>query len=241
MFKIRRAVWGLAILLPVASAQAGDFSTLEPLGFSADGSVFAFEEYGIQDGSGFPYANRFYIDTAKDDFVPGGSMRIRSDNEDTELDAIRAQAKAKGELIIPDATLAATPGYIAGVNTVTELSADPHRIVVYPRPFLPTPDTPIEFRIEEVQMTPPQNCEGVGDISGFRLIRIDAAPGGQTSLIHEDTAVPASRNCPQGYRIGQVLTYHPEFGEPVFAVMIAVRSMGFEGPDYRWIAVTGKL
>jgi hypothetical protein len=40
-------------------AQAGDAAKLDILGFSKDGGVFAFEEYGVQDGSGFPYANRF--------------------------------------------------------------------------------------------------------------------------------------------------------------------------------------
>ena len=49
---------------PAASARAGDVAELEILGFSDDGGVFAFEEYGVQDGSGFPYANRYYIDTA---------------------------------------------------------------------------------------------------------------------------------------------------------------------------------
>ena len=51
----------LIILLGVFSleASAGDTATPQVLGFSADGKVFAFEEYGIQDGSGFPYANRF--------------------------------------------------------------------------------------------------------------------------------------------------------------------------------------
>jgi predicted secreted protein len=35
-------------------ALAGDTAELNILGFSADGNVFAFEEYGVQDGSGFP-------------------------------------------------------------------------------------------------------------------------------------------------------------------------------------------
>ena len=34
---------------------------------------------------------------------------------------------------------------------------------------------------------------------------------------------------------------HPDTGTPSFAVLVAVRSFGFEGPDYRWIAVTGRL
>jgi len=56
-------------------ALAGDTAEINVLGFSADGSIFAFEEYGVQDGSGFPYANRFYIDTASDKFLPGTPVR----------------------------------------------------------------------------------------------------------------------------------------------------------------------
>jgi len=55
-----------------SQSRAGDAATLNILGFSSDGSVFAFEEYGVQDGSGFPYANRFYIDTETDTFMTSG-------------------------------------------------------------------------------------------------------------------------------------------------------------------------
>ena len=48
------------------SAQAGDFAKREIHGFSVDGGLFAFEEYGVQDGSGFPYSNIYVIDTATD-------------------------------------------------------------------------------------------------------------------------------------------------------------------------------
>ncbi|TIL61031.1 MAG: hypothetical protein E5Y89_28055, partial [Mesorhizobium sp.] len=51
--------WLLAQLATVATAGAGDVAELEILGFSKDGGVFAFEEYGVQDGSGYPYASRY--------------------------------------------------------------------------------------------------------------------------------------------------------------------------------------
>jgi predicted secreted protein len=228
-------------LLASASAFAGDTATPQVLGFSADGKVFAFEEYGIQDGSGFPYANRFYIDTATDSFVSGSPIRVRIDDEAADVSTARAQAREKGEAIVPESTLAANPGVTAGWNAVTELSADPFRMTAYPRPIFPPIDSPVEFQLEEIPMAASGSCEGLGDVAGFRLLRIDPTPGGQTALVHEDASLPASRNCPQGYRIGGIQTFHPGSGDPVFAVMIAVRSVGFEGPDHRWIAVTGRL
>ncbi len=233
----------LITLLGVFSleASAGDTATPQVLGFSADGKVFAFEEYGIQDGSGFPYANRFYIDTATDSFLAGTPIRVRIDDEAADIAAARAQAREKGDKIVAESVLAANPGDTAGWNAVTEQSADPFRMVVNPRPVFPPVDSPVEFRLEEIPFAPPSGCENLGDTMGFRLVRIDPTPGGETTLVHEDASIPASRNCPTGYRLGGVQTFYPQSGDPVFAVMIAVRSIGFEGPDFRWIAVTGRL
>jgi predicted secreted protein len=240
MRNVRSALLATCLLFPGAGF-AGDVSALHIIGFTPDGGVFAFEDYGVQDGSGFPYASRFYINTATDDFLPGTPIRVRIDDESAELATARAQARSQGDAIVAEATLSANPGFTAGFNAITEYSADPYRMVVNPRPVFPPADKRVEFRLEEIPMVAPADCQGIDDIAGFRLVRVDAEPGGQTTLIHEDGSVPASRNCPQGYRIGAVQTFHPESGDPVFAVMIAIRSMGFEGPNYRWIAVTGKL
>ena len=79
---------GVCLLVQLASgiaARAGDVAELEILGFTKDGGVFAFEEYGVADGSGFPYANRYYIDTATDTFLSGTPIRVRLDNEATPV------------------------------------------------------------------------------------------------------------------------------------------------------------
>lgn len=223
----------------MAPTRAGDTAILNVLGFSSDGAIFAFEEYGIQNGSGFPYANRFYIDTASDTFVPGSPIRKRIEDDTTGVEDVRAQARADGQAIISDALLAANSGYLVGSNPVTELSANPHRIVVNPRPVHPPIDAPIEIRLEELPFAPSETCAGVSEASiGFRLTQIDPTPGGTTRLLSEDASVPDSRGCPLGYTIGGIQTYFPDKAEPVVAVLIAIRSFGFEGPDYRWMAVT---
>lgn len=222
-------------------AHAGDAATLEILGFSKGGGIFAFEEYGIQDGSGFPYANRYYIDTASDAFVKGTPIRVRLDDENASLDAARLKAREQGEEIVAQGELAENRGFTAGFNTVTEYSADPHRMAVNPRPVFPPIDPALEFRLEELPMGGGETCEGVGTVTaGFRLLRIDAQVGGATTLVHEDKTIPQSRGCPTGYRIGAIQTFS-QSGPSAYAVLISVRRHGFEGPDHRWIAVTGKF
>ncbi|NGN39663.1 DUF2259 domain-containing protein [Mesorhizobium sp. CGMCC 1.15528] len=228
-----------AFLAATALCRAGDVANLEVMGFSADGGIFAFEEYGVQDGSGFPYSNRYYIDTSTDKFLPGSPVRVRLDDESASLEAARKQSSELGDKIVKGTGL--NRGIAAGSSPVTELNADPHRMVVNPRPVFPPIDAPLEVRLEEIPLPAAGSCEGMGETSGFRLLRVDARDDGQTALLHEDKTIPQSRSCPLGYRIGGIQTFFGEGGKPAFAVLIAIRGVGFEGPDYRWIAVTGRL
>ncbi|HEV2503492.1 MAG TPA: DUF2259 domain-containing protein [Mesorhizobium sp.] len=229
-----------ALWLAASAAWAGDVAQLQVLGFSKGGGIFAFEEYGVQDGSGFPYANRYYIDTATDTFVKGTPVRVRIDDESATLQAVRDKAREQGEAIVKQAELNANQGFMAGSNPVTELSTDPQRMVVNPRPVFPAIDEPLEFRLNEFVLSGDEVCASQGETKGFRLLRIEATPNGATKLLHEDKSIPKSRGCPTGYGIGAVQTYSGD-SLSTYAVLIWTRGYGFEGPDYRWIAVTGRL
>ncbi|WP_054314088.1 DUF2259 domain-containing protein [Mesorhizobium sp. 1M-11] len=229
-----------ALCIAAGGVWAGDIAQLQILGFSKSGGVFAFEEYGVQDGSGFPYANRYYIDTATDTFVKGTPVRVRLDDEAATLQAARSKAREQGEAIVKQAELDANPGFTAGSNPATELSADPQRMVVNPRPVFPAIDEALEFRLNEFALSGDDVCASQGETKGFRLLRIEASPNGTTKLLHEDKSIPKSRGCPNGYGIGAVQTYAGD-SLSAYAVLIWTRGYGFEGPDYRWIAVTGRL
>jgi predicted secreted protein len=229
-------------LLFVRAAFAGDTATLNVLGFSADGSVFAFEEYGVQDGSGFLYANRFYINTGNDSFVPGSPIRVRLEDENASIATVRETARQQAQPIIADTDLLANPGLVAGQNAVTELNADPFRMVVNPRAVVPPIDEALEIRLIEQPFPATGTCDGIVDsVAGMRLLSIPDEPGQQVRVLADDQSVPRSRGCPLGYQIAEIRTFYPQAGEPVFAVMIAIRTFGFEGPDFRWMAVTAPL
>ena len=87
---------------------------------------------------------------------------------------------------------------------------------------------------------PADNCPDMGQpFHGFRLTLTTAAGG--THTLAEDTQIPSSRHCPLGYAISDVLTFYPDGGEPVLAVILDMYTVGFEGPDRRFLAVTAPL
>ena len=68
----------LAGLLLSPVARAGDAAEFRAHGFSSDaqGRYFAFEEFGVQDGSGFPYSNIYNVDLEKDAWVDESPVRV---------------------------------------------------------------------------------------------------------------------------------------------------------------------
>jgi predicted secreted protein len=70
----------LAVLMFGSIVRAGDYANLNFVGFSKDGRYLAFEEYGVQDGSGFPYSSYYFVDVAKNSFA-APSINVRLDNE----------------------------------------------------------------------------------------------------------------------------------------------------------------
>jgi len=239
---MRLPLAAFAFALSAVPAAAGDAATLAILGFSDSGHVFAFEEYGVQDGSGFPYANRYYINTAHDLFLPNTPIRVRIDDENATVATARAEAKRRGERFVRDSELAAHRGYTAGSNSLGEQSADFQRIVTFPRPVFPAIDEPLEFRVDTVPVPVPERCQNLGDVVGLKVLRLRAEDGAPTEVLHVDRdRIPVSRGCPTGYRIVAVQTAYPEAGDAVFALVIAVEKVGFEGPDFRYIAVTGRV
>lgn len=228
----------LASVLFADAASAGDFAAFQPIGFSADGSVFAFEEYGIQDGSGFPYSNIFFIDTRKDTFLSGTPIRLRVDAENTSLAKVRAQNAEKAAALVQKFDLGTNPGLLAAFNPVTEAESAPHRLTYRQYAVDPPVGGDFTLTLDEIPLAPSALCKDVTPQStGFRLAFQTEDGTASARVLHADTSIPDSRKCPTGYRIGGIMVHHPLQGEAVHVVLVQVLSFGFEGSDGRWIAV----
>ena len=226
----------LGLVLLAAPAMAGDRAAIDFIGYSKDSRYFAFEEFGIQDGSGFAYSNIYLLDLSSDQWVTGTPIRVQAEDEKPTLAAMRAEAldQAAAPLEkagisvpveiaallgdgVPDAdgeslTFGA-PSY--GIGTVAEMSTV----------ALTTFDSTSTLPCAEWTENPPL---------GFALtLNTD----GTSRELQRDETVPESRNCPQAYRLyGVVLPFGAtDIGNGV--AIVSVYPLGFEGPDRRFIAV----
>lgn len=230
---IRGFVSLVAALFALATpAFAGDRAEIALIGFSDDGRYFAYEEYGIQDGSGYAFSSIYAIDLTTDRWMPGTPFKARAEDEDTPLAAIRAKAAtlAKGPL---DELQLGTPAIFTALNGDGEPMDGQSLAFGTPGYGLsPVNDTRV-LTLETFPLAAPADCASYTDepLLGFAV-----AASGQE--FHRDTAIPKSRNCPLAYRIyGMAEPAGFGYAAGGRAAIISVYSFGFEGPDRRFIAV----
>ncbi|HEV7283224.1 MAG TPA: DUF2259 domain-containing protein [Kaistia sp.] len=218
-----------------AFAIAGDFAERSILGFSPDGSRFAFEEFGIQDGSGFPYSNIFVLDTRKDAWVTGTPVRVRLDDETAGIAAARAAARKQAGDKLSGLD---QPGTLLASNPITESGRDPYSVTFRRHPVQQLDGPELTVSLQAIPLDAPNNDDPDYKTQGFRLVLKDER--GET-VLHEDKALPASRGTALDYRINDVIIQQ-RFGQPAtLVVLVMVLTRGFEGPDGRYMAVTAQL
>lgn len=239
MFRYFAMAMAAFVVLFSGPASAGDFAERRIFGFSPDGRYFAFEEYGIQDGSGFPYSNTYMIDTAGDRWLPGTPVRVRIDKEDATIDEVRLEARSKAEPKLQQLEISNQPVHAAS-NPVTQLNADFNFVLINPRNVVPPIDQEYAFRLSAFPLPGPAHCADFGETRGFDLDLIHG-PDDTRIVLQHDRQIPESRSCPLDYQIADIYTFYPQSAPPVFAVLIRMLRVGFEGPDGRYLAVTGRL
>lgn len=226
------------MLFNVQLASAGDFAEFRSLGFSPDGSVYAFEQYGIQDGSGFPYAERYLINVDNDTFVTGTPFKLRIEDENASLGQVRELVAEQSANLINQLKIRVENGRLAAFNPSTEVSSDALQISYHSTPYEPNPNSALEVSLEMIDTIPQSPCSDfMENVRAFRLT-LKTAPDAETQTIYEDKSVPKSRLCPIEYRMGGVMTFEDYQAKiDIHVFLILVKNIGFEGPDGRWIAI----
>jgi predicted secreted protein len=233
---VRLAVSILALLASALPAMAGDRAALDVIGYSEDARYFAFEEFGIQDGSGFAYSSVYVIDLSTDTWVVGTPIRVQADDSDTALSAVRGEAQAEAAEQIGDLGID-HPADIVALNGdgVPDTEAQVLRFGV--PGYLPgSVIGDYELLLSRFDTTAAAPCKEWFSIEpqGYYL---SIADGDSERLIHRDGDLPRSRGCPTSYRVyGVALPFMAQSIDDAVA-LISVYPGGFEGPDRRFIAV----
>ncbi|MDR0584999.1 MAG: DUF2259 domain-containing protein [Treponema sp.] len=68
------------VLIICVGLWAGDTASFVDLGFSPNGGVYMFGQYGVRSGTLKPWADLFMVDVARNDFVSGGKVSYAHDS-----------------------------------------------------------------------------------------------------------------------------------------------------------------
>ncbi len=241
----RRVTHGISLLILLlllgfaGPAQAGEIAERKILGFSPDGRYFAFEQFGVQDGSGFPYADIFVIDTSTDEWVKGSPFRVLLKDERAQPVGARKKALARAGNLLRKLKIS-EQGRLLASNPPSELSADPYRVEVNVSQIAVGAPDRRSFTLEETVLANPRCATFTGEpIKGFRLTTLSR--DGARIVLHNDTSIPKSRGCPLRYALSDIVVFEPGAGRRIFAILVSVYALGFEGPDRRFLAITRAL
>ncbi len=220
-----------------AAAFAGDYAKLEVIGFSTDGRYLAFEEYGTQDGSGFPYSSIFFIDTARNSFATAPiKVRIEKETAGEKLARTRAGALATKSLR-QFAIVRGNVGNFVLSHLPTDLTRDGQKKLVRFTEDIGSMyhkgDYELELREMKVKVKP---CDEYGDETSMFELKLNDRESATSRVLQKDATLPASRGCALSYGVRSVYIY-----KGIIAAFLSVYTRGFEGPDLRHLAVTGKL
>jgi len=240
-----RALLALLLGLVLLSvARAADVAGFRNLGFSPDGRHFAFMEYGVQDGSGFPYANIFIIDLAGNARA-GKPVRVLLHREASDARpamklALRRAAPQLKEMHI-DPLLAGRELFHAPATEGLRPATRAHFVLW--RHQLGTPSETYVLQLSTYPLPGGDCVPGtVESAHGFAL-DVLSADTGMGWRLYADSKLPRSRArlCPTSYAIDRVIHFRPANGEARIVVIIRYGYFAFEGLDERYLAIPVKL
>ena len=228
----------LALFAFACTAFAGDYATLNFIGFSSNGSYMAFEEYGIQDGSGFAYSNIYFIETAKNTMASPMVQVVLEDEFATEKMARARSAARAAKKLKQFGIVRGNTGKHVVSHLINDLTFDKDNLAadvtfaeeigsMYKQGEFDLKLNPVKIVTKE--------CEPY-DYETFMMdLTLTNKDDNSVKTLQKDTTLPKSRGCAHGYRIQDVYLY-----KGAVAVFISVFTQGFEGPDMRFMAVTGQ-
>jgi len=247
--------------LPCLSYELAQFNLI---GFSADGRYLAWEEYGIQDGSGFPYCRVRIVDVVTNavieeesavfelsvpDIETGQDIRNFFDEylDDRENEYRYWEERVKGLVrpLIADrleslGILSGNLGSLVVHHPLTDRTNFSSSIQFVSGWIGPWYKASPQFELVIDQQEIPLDSGVTSDFSFldvFLSIRIVDLDSGQSRTLLDEVGSGERTESAFTYGILSIYIYHDDY----IAVVLYKYQNGFEGPDVRFRVVTGEL
>lgn len=239
---MKRLFVALAFLFSIAPIFAGDVAEFRPLGFSESGQYYAFAQIGTQDGSGFPYADVAVLDVVKNEQVGAGSV-VMSEEKDGAM-GTPEQALQKAIASAKLEKFSIRKNECPGSDLLVHLPTDHSTLASAVFSFEAMPEggasgiaPTFEVRVETTK-TESAAKDIPTEFGPALLLKLSVMGQGdakdRVQVLQEDKRLPKSRAHPLAYTVRRVTAF-----KDGLVVIVSYSTPGFEGPDVRYIAVSG--
>jgi predicted secreted protein len=234
----------LVVFHPDNRLYASDAAQLNFIGFSENGEYLAFEQYGIQDGSGFAYTEIIMVNVPKNSYACP-TITCIGDEEHMTLaitrDSVLTKARSKLKML---SIVQGNTGEHVIHHPLSDLEADPKHVRFYEQAGGIQALSGLReyaLTLNEIEVSNDNNEYGYGFGPPKMLELIINTPGvDEKVVLQRDTKLPKRRSNVLYYRIQDVYIYHCA-GQKYIAVFICYDMPGFEGSDLRFMVVTARL
>jgi predicted secreted protein len=230
----KRTFWVLLVVLIMGAPGlwAGDSASFVDLGFSPDGTIYMFAQYGVKTGTLKPWADMYVVDVLRNNFVSGGRI---SYTHDKAIEAGQDGAGALYRVITKNAEFIERYGLSypnQGQPLYIALSGDPAyegKTVAF-RDFV----SGVSYQADLVEKI---NGTGKNTQSSF-YITLESVDGDGEAKRYTIGAPQLERPLIYAYRIKKVLVA-PSGNSLIFVVEMNLH--GENGPDVRYMVEVLRL
>ncbi len=216
----------LALVLLFSLARAGDAANLEFTGFATGGRYLAFEQFGMTDGIGFPYAKMQIVDVTKNTVLAETQTMLEIENSSISQARAAIKTKAQALLVQYKITRGNTGQFIGIAPTAPNISGQRSQFVYAGRTY--ELELTSDFAKQDAKTCP-------DEIAATLELKLSVA--GKTRILQKDSAtLPKARACALSYEMRSAHLLGNKL-----AVFVAVSLPGFEGADIRWMVITTQL
>ena len=211
-------------LFALIPARAADLYNFRNLGFSTDGLFFAYANTVVQDGTGFPHATVNVVNVPNNIVVRTKSLTIKDDSSYEESAALRR--------VLPAANLESyqiTPGENLG-NDLGLMKKDDKQA------SFRTNSKDYSVILSEDQDDNAVACADPDKGSKIITVNLKDSSTQQEVILYSERYPPFGRYCSYDFKIDKVIT-----NKNNLVVVLSYQSPGFEGPDTKYMVVTGRL
>lgn len=222
-------------------ALAGDASHFQTLGFSPDGSYFAFAQTGLEDGSGFAYAQVVIMDVDANRPLEMKKKTSEQSSEKKALESLLKKINFKPYRIIPHTHL----GEAVVSRSNTDLSHYGNTIFAlsyWPEGGASAKVPKFILNLRESAAEPSETMPLCSEKTFPNdLIKLSLSgynhPIPQNFVLFQDTSSPSGRGyCPHNYQIRHVVVFRSKL-----VVALQYEALGFEGPNQRFMVATADI